>query len=202
MPRTQFVRFKVCAPFTITSGTAEQTAHLVLSLDLFDPLEALSANQPIGFDQWMAFYESFKIMGGTLALRVRNETATERVVGIMKDRNITEFAASVTYAQWCQFPLLKTVYLGGENTSTGNQVARTKWLRMNGNSSFLLRGDANRIDLIGSATASPSDKLFFHILVSNPSGSNLANDTLQVSGNVEMVIIAKLFNRTQLALTT
>ncbi len=199
MPRTQLVRFKICQALQIIPDATEKTKYTVVALDLVDPMVGVGANQPIGFDQWMAFYENFQVVSGTVRIRCKNETAKELVIGLMKDRSGTSPATTLIYQSWCQFPLMKTVFLGPEGVA-GNEVARVKFISSKGTPSIVLRG-VNAADLLGTGAASPTERVFFHLFISDPTGADLSN-VLHVSAQVEMTIIVKLMNRTQLVITT
>ncbi len=199
MPRTVNVRFKLCEAFTITAGTGELTAHTVLAADLVDPLVALGSKQPRGFDQWMLFYENWRMISCSIGIRFKNETPLELVVAIMKDPSGTEFAASVPYTTWCQFPLLRQKFLGPEGDG-GNEDRRVKWLSHKVVSRRIFRSAGND-EFQGSATGSPNRRSFFHVLVSRPTDVALGTGVLQCTCNLEMTFIVNLFNRTQMVVS-
>jgi len=55
---------------------------LIRANDLFDPEHAFGGHQPLGFDQWMAHYDHYTVIGAKITVRFINNSTADRTPGL------------------------------------------------------------------------------------------------------------------------
>lgn len=156
MPTKFVTKMRYCERFTVDPTTGGLAAAYVFRANgLYDPNMTGTGHQPRGFDQLMAMYDHFVVLGSkiTVTFNLWNTEAYNCVVGIcLKDQATTQADAN-NYLE------------AGDNsyraisTKTG-QATITKTF----NNKFLGRSSPlSDPQLKGSTTADPTELAFFHV---------------------------------------
>lgn len=154
---------------------------------IFDPDATGGGHQPIGHDEWAAFYNKYVVIGSKITLScVANSTTVPNIVGIMMSSQSSISATTMTAIveqgltnyQLLQgavngLPILKSV--------TKSYSART-WH----NNKDPKDADAQE----ALFTADPADQVYFHVVVGSYDGSS---DTASVTGflTIDYIVILK-----------
>ena len=167
------LRFTYCETIALSVGTGgTASVYTFRANDLYDPNFTGTGHQPLGFDQWMAFYNHFSIRKARIHVKALNPSATTSITG---DWGIGLFDDSSTAA---------TILGAGTTTTPGDlwreQGFRTKQIGNHGNSAeavtemtmwfdfekfFNTKYVRSLANFIGSAAGSPSEVAYFSIFL-------------------------------------
>ncbi len=194
-PATKLVKLKYTAFITIDSGTTI-ASHAFRANDMFDPDFTGAGHQPLYFDQYMAAYDHFCVLGSRIKVTFMNVVTTPLIpgmFGVFLDNNST-FS-----------------YTGADQVVEGGQRYSHDWKVTSGTGQFntpkscTLNFSAKRFFGVqkivgqdsyqGSKVAVPTEPAFFQIWV----GAISANNPTAVILLVEIEYIAML---TEKAFTT
>lgn len=187
---SKLVRLKyVSAPVTINPAAGLLGIHIFSANDLFKPDVTSAGHQPMGFDEWMTFYEHFTVIGSKITATfspVGNTTGTNQLVcGIYTDSNTT---STSTPSAMMEQPGTIYKFLG---TSESQPFCRVSKLF----STKKFFGQSKVIDnpsLEGSDIASPAELAYFHVFTG---ASDSTSDPPAIVVNIQINFIAKLTER-------
>ncbi len=186
VPNTKFVKLSMSFANTFTTPAGSQIS-LGMN-DMFDPTGTISSAQPVGFDQWMNFYQKFEVMASKISVHAYQEGTTAGAV-IALFPSVTSSPTVTPDASKSQpFVVWKTL----AGAATGNQYARlNKYMKIR---YFEGRSTAS-VNYTGSADASPSDKRHWIISVFAFDLSTAIN----VRTDIKITYYAKLYRRINLS---
>jgi len=102
-PASRLVKFKVVTAFSVAADVAGQLkSHTVKLNSLNDPTGGLSAQLPLGVDQWAAMYRRYCVVGATVFVKVHNVTSTGGVsygLSVLEPGNTTAFTEASSYLE-------------------------------------------------------------------------------------------------------
>jgi len=139
-----------------TAGVIE--SQLIRANDCYDPLYATGGHQPMGFDQWMEFYNHFQVLSSHItayfAVLSSDSTRNDVFGGIYLDDDATTITSmneimEQSNSSWKPVPV------------SGNGIARKLSKRFNSKTFF--KGWKSPDSLRGNSGASPSEQAFFHV---------------------------------------
>lgn len=97
VPSEMNVKLKYVDTIALQPGAGTIAYHLFSTNGLYDPDITAAGHQPMGFDQWMTFYEHYTVTGCKISATFVPSSATvgagQQIVGIYTDSNITPPAA-------------------------------------------------------------------------------------------------------------
>lgn len=181
IPDQVMVRLKYRETQNFTLGVGSQQLYALN--DLFDPDITGVGHQPLGFDQWMAFYSNFEVMSSTIRFTVFNEgNSMGYLIGVFPSLTIPGFAATTGQEQpYARFKVGAGASQGDESIKFSNSMTVRK-----------LEGRTTAsVNFVGSASASPSFLRYWVIQYIAIDGSS----TLNLYCNVLVTYYAKLFRR-------
>jgi hypothetical protein len=173
---SQRVKMRFCEQFTIDPSTGVAQGYIFRANSCFDPNETGTGHQPLGFDQWMAFYDHYTVLENSI--KVTCHAPGEGVVGtnagflaiVLKDNS-----SSLTGN------LLNVLAEQGRSKTTpftvagGNKGVVTLSHRVNIRKFFGRTDIMDNSDLKGNISLNPVEQLYWHILVASAdNGANLA----------------------------
>lgn len=162
---TRRVKLRYSDTFTISNASG--LGHYVYKANsMFDPNHTGSGHQPRGFDEMMAFYDHYTVIGATIKVRFRNDDASGRpypVISIRDDNtvpgvNIYDF---VEYGDktMSNRPLCRT----SGSDSAGHAASTALQLSTDIAKFVGAKNIMDREDLKGSAGADPTELVFFTV---------------------------------------
>lgn len=166
---------------TSTSGSFAQLTYEVTSL--YDPRTAIGGHQPRGFDQLMAFFDHYQVIGamGTFKLIATNEQATQQPVMcylVLNDQS----GALGSRSEAIEQKFVKSTCI--------TQDDRMVTMKMPFSSKkFFGRGKGllNDKQLHGSAAASPTENAWYHICVECINSGGTA--TVNLMGYIDFICV-------------
>ncbi len=153
--------------------------HVFRANGMFDPDATGTGHQPMGFDQWMLFYDHFTVTGSTIKVNFLNRNATDAyTAGIGLRDSVTTHNNINRFREEAQ---TNYDYIG---VATGGHNTKNVYNRFSAKNFFGRSHVIDNEELRGSASADPTEQALYHILV-GPSDS--ASDEGVLDVNVEIV---------------
>lgn len=137
--------------------------HIFSANGLYDPNIAVGGHQPRGFDQLMALYDHFVVLGAYITVNYDNTgNAGNALVGIAMRDSAT---ADTDINDYMETGRVIQKYAGGSG-------APSTTVRMKGNPNKFLGRSKPLADsqLKGSASANPTEQVYFHIFAGDTDG--------------------------------
>lgn len=156
------VKMKYSEFFTINPGIAGSTGVYVFSANgLYDPNITGTGTQPTGFDQLMAIYGEYVVLGSTIKVYCRNQeqsTSSPSLFGVFVER------VSATSSSWVDYVNNGDgVY---KHVCTNASGAEVNWITYNADMQKLMNKDVELDEYAwGSVSANPTEQRYFHIVV-------------------------------------
>jgi hypothetical protein len=174
----------------VLNPAAGSTASYVYSCNgMYDPDITSTGHQPMGFDQWMAFYQHYTVLGSKLSCSFASSNADlttgAAIVGVAQ--RATSTAVSTNSSTLRERPntrwrYLRPLYSGQRTTVTSRFSARKFFGKPKG-------GVLTEIDLKGNASSNPAEEAYWHIFAA---GVQDTYDAGVISVNITLSFVAML----------
>ncbi len=178
MPQKAHVPFKTCQLIALTSGTSEFMALADMTPNnLADPWGAASSTiQPVGFDQWAAFYNRYRVTKVKIGMQFSKGIVTSAqnlsaVVGYRFDQTLL-LAVTSDFQDVCAAPRTRWRYV-----PANEDAARTQQVKMKTTvypASMFKEGNKRNLDTLMTPT-DPVNMPHFTIFCVSATGAALAN---------------------------
>lgn len=166
MPRVVTTTLRYCAQIQINPSIGTTASHLFRANDLYDPDFTGTGHQPLGFDQMIAFFDHFKVLGSKIRVSF-TPTATASIVGVgLIDQNgFSGTSESVMEQRGFKWKSM---------ASAGSEGAVTILHKVDCPTFFgqSFQGYMAENKYEGSASASPTEDLFWQVYVGPANGSD------------------------------
>lgn len=154
------VRQRYCSNVTINPGTGVAAVHTFQANGLYDPdyTNSTEQHQPIGFDQWISFYNHYTVLGAKITVTCLNVVATIPIqFGILlRDNHIFSNSNPNTLKE-----------NGSSSWSYAGNINNTKRVTVSKNCSlkkFLGKKDLmDNDDCRGNSSANPLEGAYFQV---------------------------------------
>jgi len=96
VPKTKKVTLKYTTEVTLNPGSGSTATYRFRANDLYDPDFETGGHQPRGFDQWMAFYNHFTVIGSMIKVTFMSSSTTAASYVMIKlddDSTLTDSTA-------------------------------------------------------------------------------------------------------------
>ena len=162
--------------------------HSFRGNSFYDPDESATGHQPLGFDQYAAFYNKYRVYGTKMKLRIVNNDSTQVDAALLA--SVGAFPTPTNFTEVCEQPYSVVKQLG---TVNANAKAVLKMYM----SSSKIFGDKVKEDLDYAAlvTASPAKVWRYQMYFTNYAPL----DAINVSALIEMEMYGEFFDRKELA---
>jgi len=164
---------------TSTTGTVS-TDYVYRANDMYDPYAGVGGNQPRGFDQYMAMFRNFAVLGSKVTINVgygqASATSNDMLVAIVTQDGSTSITNKNTIRE---SPRLRYRMCTASNGRTS----------LSSTYSFKINGVKDVIDndkLWGTSSSSPTEQWYYHVVAYQPDGNT---DTLTFTGHIEYTAI-------------
>lgn len=191
LPQSKIVKLRYVEQITIDSGLGTIGSYAFNCTGLFKPNQVAAGHQPYGFDQIMAMYNHYQVLGARIKVSVAtSQIADAHFIAIKVDDN----TALTSTNPWLllEQPNLKRKLVSNTNQSTilsASFSAQKFWKLKN------LSGQYNS-ELVGDLASNPVDSAFFNILIGP---YTTTQDLASLPCIVEIEYIAKFFEPKDLA---
>ncbi len=202
-PKVMLVHFRMCSFLLIDPTDTDKCNDTIVSLgDITDPHQTpASTSQPVGLDQWFAFYQIARVLTCKVNMRIEFNGLTAGksvVVGFIPSRTADSFtSSSLSWTRWCEFPRArKWVVSGYYGATASNTDGRKASLRISYNvnvlkfwksDSFIPRHEIGEFESALPHT-SPTRSVFGHLLVNYADQTVLSIITYNVYFTFDWVV--------------
>lgn len=188
MPDTLFLKLKY---EQVTQGaTAVTNTHRYALNGLFDPDLTGGGHHPLGFDQWMNFYEAYEIHASKISVRILNQGLVMANAAVYPANNATVLTNYSTASEQ-PYSVRRSI---GSSDGGHNIVTLNNYMNME---KFEGR-NTDSVNYVGNVTSNPGITREWHLMISS---SDVASN-LNVAFNTKIVYYVKLFRRQNLAQST
>lgn len=214
MPQMAAVRFRICGQLDLDTTTAPTVVSHLTPTNPLDPFNGSSTEQMRGWDQWVAFYNSFRCTSATVtAVFWRNEalaTMKEDVVfGLIPDAEEDAVLAANGFGLWCQWPRVVYTLSPAEAVIAGTPAdqfmlksSKKHVLKLKLNPETFFRTDmkGGRYDLLTSGT-NAANLVHVQLLVGTTDSTNFTAVTKAFSCMVYISLTGFFFDRKRLTVS-
>ncbi len=171
IPKTKMVSLVYSGTFTLGNEDSA-LGHLIHANGMYDPDQAIGGHQPLGFDQWMAFYYHYEVISSKITFWI--ETAKEidnsgTYATLRIDNNTGVQTTGSTYLnQSIERPSTSVVFIPPSSGGAGRRSISKAWSQraVYGSSA---RGNAA---MKGDVDNNPAEDSFFRLKLTNSKGSD------------------------------
>lgn len=185
MPNSVLRKLTYSAEVSINCGIGGRALHTFSSNGLFDPNITGVGHQPRGFDQLMAAYLKYTVLGSKITITQTNYVANPGYVYLTHSSSTNPLStesndnSAFESAFLVKKPVLCADTTGGQRKfRTSGQVALKKYFKTN-----IMDED----DYSGDASNNPNDQGYWGLYVQNTNGND--PDTLTFSVQIEYITV-------------
>ncbi len=167
------VNFKLCQIFTLAGDATNDTVDRTVALsDPTDVTIGLGGNQPNGWEQWAAFYESAHVQSCSVSLSFNNVSTVHEslVLGVLASTDGTTMTSTtLTWNNWCEYPRTQHRHIRSVDLDAGAGATPAR-IRMNYHcipARVYQKPAKNKDFKIVVPDTSATDIVYLHILLSN-----------------------------------
>ncbi len=155
-PKTLVRKLRYVTRTSIDAGAVGAASNLWIRANgMFDPEVAIGGHQPLGFDQYMALYDHFKVVKSKISVTFLQSTSPRIIGSIYLDDDTT---ANLDIGNMIEQGLTSwAVVASGDVKPT----TISKWFV----SKDFFSGKQHSAELLGSDTSDPAEGAFFNISV-------------------------------------
>lgn len=190
-PQTSIVGLRYCDSSYITSLTSgASTSYNFSANGLYDPNVSGTGHQPIGFDQYMQFYQHYTVLKSTITVQfyLLEAAATSCVVGIALRDTTTALSDSNRVRE-----VGNVIWKPLSPSTIGKTVSMSRTFDMK--RFFSPTADSGDSQYRGNTSANPAEDAIFQVLVM----ANTSEVSPAVYFNVTISYTAELSERKPLA---
>lgn len=163
-----YTKLRYSDSFSLDPPAATAVARVWRANGMYDPDQTTVGHQPRGFDQLMALYEHFTVIGCKLTVTFAQQatgTDTANVVGVSLRSSNTAITSLNDHMEY-QYQKHRIV-----NSQNGDGV-QTIIYQCNPNKFLGRSKPLSDPDLKGSASSDPTEQAYFHIFAAGLDGAN------------------------------
>ncbi len=204
-PRVKRVKFTLTENMTINAINGQGNVTTRLSSNMVDPLETHGSKKPRGFDQWMAFYDVWRVRYCTFTLRIKNVAAGQTgsnaiVFGIKKEKVLADTIATADrWDTWSLYPLTQFKNIGVvSNPNDGHSI---KFMTVSLNPLMMQHQQGQSTDWNGTITGAPTRNAYANLIVSPQLDNDWVGTAPICRIQVKMTFWAELTDRKDMTLS-
>ncbi len=163
IPKTKMVRLKYVGSFVLDDAHLS-SGHLVSCNGMFDPDITGTGHQPMGFDEWMIFYQHYEVRKSKVTFWIDNGTAVETkgTYAVLRLDSDTAADGVNTLEHFMEQPSTVTRFLNPSNGGGRTTVSKS-W---NLTSQFGKHQLGNTV-MKGSVFANPGEQTYYRLKLVN-----------------------------------
>ena len=184
-PKQQTVKMRYVSTFSLDLSAAAYQTHSFVCNSIFDPDAALGGHQPLGHDQWMAFYNHYTVLGAKCSVSLSGQQATNPtpvLCAIFVSDDLTSAFDPIKLAEQgrCRYKLLN-----GFNSINTLQLSNF----YSAKKFFNVKDVKDNETRIGASFGSnPAEQAFFIIGAATVDGSTLANQEIHAIVTIDYIV--------------
>lgn len=187
-PNTMLAKLRFNESGTLSLAVSDHYDYMYSANGLWDPRVAVGGAQPRGFDEWMALYDHYTVLSSKASCFFVNRNTTSQPVEvtlICSDDNVALTSAVDIHEH--SRGVTKIMGHPEGNAGTCKVINKASIKNVLGRAKM-----TDNQDLRGSATANPTEGVFWHVCASTNTAS-----TFDVDFNIEIEYIALFTERKQ-----
>lgn len=185
--KSKIIKMKYCQQISLNPTAGAKVVNVFVANGMYDPDATGTGHQPLGFDQWMTFFDHYNVLGAKITMEYISDTGapvTPCYFGILlSDDGVSVLAKSNIEHLLESRQTTHKVGVGGDNASS----KKLKAVKYFSSKKFFGRNPV-QTDLKGSSITNPSEKAFFECWAASVNG----NDPVYANFLVTIEYIAKL----------
>lgn len=190
-PKSKIVKMRYVSEKHYNAGSsfATSSTNVFSANGCFDPDVTGVGHQPLGFDQWMAVYDHYQVIGSKITVQWMPDTTSNQVpayVGIvLSDSTTAPSAAYSSLEHWLESRQLgmngRALMNCGIVSGTSLQGFHNPGINKYFSSKKFFRRPANESSLRGDPSSNPSDGAFFIVTAATSGGADPGTINLLVT---------------------
>lgn len=160
----QMVKLNYVETISLNPATGLVADYVFSANGMYDPNITGTGHQPLGFDQWMTFYDHYTVIGAKISATWHSagDTNTSQNAGyvgiVLADAATSLSGTAIDYI----IEQGKTSYKPFGESNSGNAIVTVS--RRSSTKKFFGRSDImDNSDLRGSASGNPTEQYYFHL---------------------------------------
>lgn len=151
---------------TLNAGAGGLASHTFRAVSVNDPDQSGTGHQPLGYDQWTAFYQQYVVLKATCTVYYSTEVTSNvcsQIIGLSLDEN-NSFAPT-TLGHACELPgsVFSTI-------ATGQQTTRKLSLTYDAKKFYDVKDPNDVNDLVAAYNGNPNKTAAFHLYAGSMDG--------------------------------
>lgn len=192
IPDKTLIKLRYVADIEINPSLSSVGTHVFSANGMYDVDITGTGHQPLGFDQWMNFYQYYTVVGSKISARFMPTSSTPAVGSALCGIRVVNNSIPITTPEtlreqnnngWRS--------IGTANASNGALVVKKFSAKRFFGRQFIV----GAADYIGTDSANPTNQAFYHVWVSSTQASG---DTANTTVNVTVTFVAMLTERADL----
>ncbi len=191
VPDIFHVRLKYVSNNTLVTAAATTLGHVFTMNGLFDPDVTGAGAQPLGFDQWMAFYAKYRVISSSITVRANNLRTVEPVMLNLvpsRDSALLTDVSEIAEQPYSTKKIMSPRAGGNDTVRLNNHLSIAKFAG--------IRSVNYDTQYSGNSSTNPDRPFFWQVYFTVVDGVGLEiNATFQT----EIVYTVELYNRNPLS---
>lgn len=162
--------------FSLLAGAGTTASHVFRANDVYDPDFTAVGHQPMGFDQLMAFYDHFTVIGSKICVQMVDDGSSVTnppFFGIcLSDDGLRVAGAASINALLEQYGTTNVVQTGRVFGPQMGNYQTQRSMKFSSSNYFQKRNLVGESQYRGSAGASPTETAFYEVFVASASGND------------------------------
>lgn len=184
MPKTYMTKLRYAElGLSVNPGVGTVGTYLFRANDCFDPNFSGVGHQPRGFDQIMALFNHFTVLGSKITIRVSNPDEANTFHAFLTTQ--AESTVSTSPTDFMERQDVRTKQLGTKNSNMLTTLTQTFSTKK-----FFTR--SNPLDdtaLRGSSAAGPAEGAYYHFGVIDSDGSSDPTNNFPFSVVIDYIVV-------------
>lgn len=160
-------RLRYCAEINLNPVSGGMASHVFRANDLFDPDVTSVGHQPYGFDQLMALFNHFTVIGSTCKVQQYNSSTTSvnpAWLGIMLTDDGTRVSTSVDVNHLLEsYGAGNVIGVGWVGAPNGSSIENKVFKSFSAKKFFKKNAIIGSADYRGDSSASPNEAAYYEV---------------------------------------
>lgn len=171
MPKRNLVRLKYVDTVSVDPGVGAIASYNFSTNSCYDPNATGTGHQPMGFDQYMTFYDHYTVIGAKITVQGQSEqTSVPIIAGIYKNDDTTFLPTTAPHA--CELPGVKYRFVAEKDNGTKSTFTLTS--KFSHRELPIVKALGSN-EVRGTVNSSPSEQTYWTIFVGPADGTSDLN---------------------------
>lgn len=182
---SQIVKLRYVERLTLDSSIATLAYDTFSATSCYDPYVAAGGHQPLGFDEWMNFYEHYMVLGSKITAIGSQTTAASADAYLVAELKPSSAASTTNITTILEQKGANYRLITGRDGRFGSATVTAYY---SPKKFFNLRNPRDEQDLRGTASSNPVENAYFQISVT-PSLSSTDPSPVEVLCTIEYTVL-------------